>query len=123
MTMQTFTAGALAAAAALALAAGAAQAHPRLLSANPAANSKVAAPAAIKLGYSETLVGKFCRIGLTDAAGRKVALGPTTLGADRKALTAAVKAPLAPGAYKVSWSAVSTDTHRVSGSYGFTVSR
>jgi len=110
-------------AAAIALSATAAQAHPKLLSASPAANASDPTPAAIKLAYSETLVGKFCRIGLTDAAGHTVALGPTTLGADRKQLSAAVKQPLAPGAYKVSWTAVSTDTHRVSGSYGFTVSR
>lgn len=119
MTMTKITAGALAASAALALAGGA-QAHPKLMVANPAPNATVAPPAEIRLSYSESLIGKFSQIALADAAGHKVPLGPSTVAGGRQ-LVAPVKAKLAPGRYRVTWRAVSTDTHRVQGGYAFAV--
>ncbi|HSV03742.1 MAG TPA: copper homeostasis periplasmic binding protein CopC [Phenylobacterium sp.] len=116
--MKTLTAGAMAISAALALA-GAAEAHAHLVAASPAAGAKGPAPAQIKLTFSEGLVGKFSKLALADAAGRKAPLGPAAVSG--KQMSAPVAGKLAPGAYKVTWTAVSTDTHRVSGSYGFTV--
>ena len=107
----------------LALSAGAASAHPKLLAANPAAGARVAAPAQVRLSFSETLIAKYSQLSLADAAGHPVSLGASTLSPDRKQLMASVTSHLQPGVYKVSWKAVSTDTHRVKGGYAFSVAR
>jgi methionine-rich copper-binding protein CopC len=112
-----------AALAALALSVGAAEAHPKLLASNPAAAARVRAPTQLRLSFSETLIGRFSQLSLADSAGRSVPLGPSALSQDHKQLIAAVRRPLAPGTYRVSWRAVSTDTHRVQGGYAFTVTR
>jgi methionine-rich copper-binding protein CopC len=118
--MNTLALGAIAVSAALALA-GAAEAHAHLVTASPAAGAKGPAPSQIKLTFSEGLVGKFSKLALTDAAGHKAPLGPAAV--DGKQMSAAVSGKLAPGAYKVSWTAVSADTHRTSGGFSFTVTR
>ncbi len=109
--------------AALALCAGAAAAHPRLLAANPAAGAKVSAPAELRLGFSETLIGRFSQLSLADASGHRMALGRSALTADHKQLVAAVSTRLNPGTYRLSWRVVSTDTHHVQGGYTFQVTR
>ncbi len=109
------------AAGAMAASFGAAEAHPRLLSSNPAANAASRAPVEVRLSFSETLIPRFCRIALADASGQAVKLAAAQVSPDRKQLVARLQARLAPGRYKVSWQAVSTDTHRVSGAYAFTV--
>ncbi len=119
---RTLSAGLMAAAIA-GLGFGVAEAHPRLVSANPAPNARVAAPAEVRLAFSETLIGKFSRIALMDGRGRPVKVGATALAPDHKQMVAPVSAKLSPGNYKVSWKAVSTDTHRVQGVYAFTVVR
>ena len=119
---RTFSAG-LVAVAMVGLGFGVAQAHPRLLSANPAPNARVAAPAELRLGFSETLIGKFSRVALTDSRGHSVRVGATALAPDHKQLVAPLGRRLSPGSYKVVWKAVSTDTHRVQGGYAFTVVR
>ena len=58
----------LTAAAALVLLAGTANAHPKLVSATPAANATVARPAHIELHFSEKLVPAFSKADLTMAA-------------------------------------------------------
>jgi methionine-rich copper-binding protein CopC len=47
----------------------------------------------------------------------------TTDPTNKKLLVVPVKEELAPGNYKVEWHAVSDDTHRVKGSYSFSVAR
>jgi len=42
---------------------------------------------------------------------------------DSRKITVPITAKLAPGAYSITWHAVSTDTHRVSGRYSFKVAR
>ena len=121
--MKRTLSGTLMAATVVGLGFGVAHAHPRLLAANPAPNGRVAAPAELRLGFSETLIGKFSRIALTDDRGRPVRVGPTALAPDHKQLIAPLGARLSPGNYKVAWKAVSTDTHRVQGGYAFTVVR
>lgn len=121
--MNSTVAGGLLTVAILGLSAGMAQAHPRLLTAKPAVDAHLAAPTEIRLGFSETLIGRFSQVSLTDAGGHMVRTGPSALSADHKQLVAPIRARLSPGAYKVSWRAVSTDTHRVSGGYAFTVVR
>ena len=119
--MQRIASAAVMAAAITALGFGVADAHPRLLSANPGPNAQVAAPAEVRLGFSETLIGKFSRIALMDAHGHLIKTGATNLAPNHKLLVAPVGAKLSPGTYKVVWKVVSTDTHRVQGAYAFTV--
>jgi methionine-rich copper-binding protein CopC len=102
---------------------GVAQAHPRLVTANPAAGARVAAPGELRLKFSEPLIGRYSQLFLADAAGRTVPLGASSLSPDRKQLIAGLRTKLAPGAYRVGWKAVSIDTHRVQASYAFTVMR
>lgn len=98
-----------------------AQAHARLVSANPAPSSTVAAPKAIHLEFSEEIAKKFSSFKLTDTAGNAMAV-MTMEAQDGKALEAMPNTALSPGVYTVSWIAVSTDDgHKMTGSYSFTV--
>lgn len=106
---------------ALAASFGSAEAHPRLLSSNPAAGAKVHAPGEVRLSFSETLIPRFCHIALAGPSGQPVRVGPVSVSRDRKQLAVPVQQKLGSGRYKVSWQAVSTDTHRVQGAYAFTV--
>lgn len=120
---------ALVAASALMIAGTAAQAHPKLLSASPAANATVAKTAKIELHFSETLVGQFSGVDLvmTDMPGMtmnspmKMGGVAVAVGSDGKTLVATLQRPLPAGTYKLDWHAVSADTHRVNGSYNFQV--
>jgi methionine-rich copper-binding protein CopC len=110
-------------AAAVGLLAGAAQAHPKLLSATPPVSGQVSeSPSEIRMSFSEGIFPKFSGVALTDTAGHKIAVGPTaTAAGDDKQMVVPLKAKLAAGVYTVAWHAVSTDTHRVQGHYSFTV--
>jgi methionine-rich copper-binding protein CopC len=115
----------LTAAAALVMFAGAANAHPKLVSASPAANATVAKPARLQLRFSEKLIPAFSKADLTMAAmpgmpAMKIA-STAALAADGRTLVITPKAPLLAGRYSVAWHVVSTDTHKVAGSYAFAV--
>ena len=45
----------------------------------------------------------------------------STVAADGKTLVGTLRSPLPAGTYTVGWHAVTADTHRVEGSYSFTV--
>ena len=104
-------------------------AHPKLVAANPAANSLVAKPSKIELRFSEKLVGQFSSVdlamtgmpGMANHGPMKVSGVATSIGGDGKTLVVTLKKPLAAGTYKLDWHAVSADTHRVNGSYSFRV--
>jgi methionine-rich copper-binding protein CopC len=100
-----------------------AAAHPLPKAASPAPNAVLASsPPEIRITFSEGLAAAFSGIELTDASGRPVALGPSTVDPrDGKQLAAPVKAQLAPGTYVVTWRAVGDDTHHVAGHYSFQV--
>ncbi|MEJ7936085.1 copper homeostasis periplasmic binding protein CopC [Sphingobium sp. AN558] len=109
-------------------AATAVQAHPKLSSATPAANAVIAAPTRIQLVFSEALVAQFSGIDLTMTEMPGMKMGPmkmngvkTTVAADGKTLIATLAKPLPVGTYKVDYHVVSTDTHRIQGSYTFKV--
>ena len=108
------------AAAAVAFAAGPVAAHARLVSATPAPNATVAATRTLNLTFSERTVPAFSGFDVVDAAGDKVALR-TSVGADGKTLTGRLARPLAAGAYRVDWRIASSDGHRMTGSYSFSV--
>jgi len=115
----------LTAATALVASAGAANAHPKLLSANPAANATVAKPARVELQFSEKLMPAFSKADLIMAAMPGMAAmkmpSTATLAADGRTLVITPKGRLSAGRYTVDWHVVSTDTHKVAGSYAFAV--
>jgi len=92
-------------------------AHGALERANPKAGSVLkAAPAQVKLRFSEKLEVKFTTVEITDAAGQRVEAGPAQ--AEGNNVEVPLK-PLAPGTYTVSWRVVSVDTHTTSGRFSF----
>ncbi|MBF7015725.1 copper homeostasis periplasmic binding protein CopC [Novosphingobium sp. HR1a] len=114
--------------AASAVVATAAQAHPKLATASPAADAMVAAPTKIQLVFTEALVAQFSGIDLTMTEMPGMKMGPmkingvkATLAPDGKTLAATFAKPLSAGTYKVDYHVVSADTHRIQGSYTFKV--
>jgi methionine-rich copper-binding protein CopC len=105
------------------LAATTANAHPKLVKSDPAADTIAAAfPKELRLSFNEDLVPKFSGVEVKDQKGQKVEIGTTAIDpADKKQLVVPFPKPLAEGVYKVDWHAVGADTHRVQGSYSFTV--
>lgn len=96
-----------------------ATAHAFLERADPAAGETLhASPVKIELVFSETLEGAFSAISVSDAGGRDMSAGATT--ANGSVLDLPLK-KLKPGRYRVSWHAVSVDTHRTEGKYNFLV--
>jgi copper resistance protein C len=102
-----------------------ANAHPKLISASPAADvSSNVSPTEIKLNFSEGVIGRFSGIELKDETGKTITTGvAATDPKDRTQLVVPLSAPLMEGHYKVTWHAVSEDTHRVKGEYSFGVDR
>lgn len=102
---------------------GAASAHPELLSAEPAAGGPAATSLKqIKITFSEAVIPQFSGVEVKDQAGKTMATGKATVDpANRKQLVVPVTERLPPGDYKVEWHAVSDDTHRVKGSFSFSV--
>ncbi len=105
-----------------------AYAHPKLLSATPAPNSRTAPTARIQLVFSERLVQQFsdADVVMTSMPGMKMH-GPmkmpvrASLSEDGKTLVLTLAKPLPKGGYRVDWRVVSADTHRVNGNYSFQV--
>lgn len=104
-------------------------AHTKLVSSTPAENTSVASPDAITLVFNEALTSDFSGIDLAmlTMPGMKMTSPmaiegiTTTLSDDKKTLTATPAKPLSTGRYKVSWHAVSSDTHRMEGAFEFDV--
>lgn len=112
----------------VAVAGAPALAHPKVVSATPAANAVVATPKNIQLHFNEKLVPKFSGAelvmtgmpGMKDHAPMKVA-GKAAVAADGRTLIVTPGKPLATGQYSVNWHVVSADTHRVTGSHSFSI--
>jgi methionine-rich copper-binding protein CopC len=95
-------------------------AHAHLLKAMPADGAVTASPQMIMLTFSEKVVDKMSGFDVTKADGTKVDV--TVMTADGgKVMHAMPSKPLAPGAYKISWHAVTDDGHRTEGTVTFTV--
>ncbi len=103
-------------------------AHPKVVSASPAANATVAAPKSVEVRFSEKLVPKFSGAdlvmtgmpGMKDHPATNVP-GKAAVAADGLTLVVTPGKPLAAGSYRLDWHVVSVDTHRVAGSYSFAV--
>lgn len=103
------------------LAASSVFAHAHLKSQTPAADSTVTAPKELRLVFSEGVEASFTKVTISKD-GKDVAVkNLTTKGSDKKTLIVTPAAPLAAGAYKVEWHAVSVDTHKSEGAYSFKV--
>ncbi len=105
--------------AAIARLCGPALAHAFLEAAAPAAGANLGSPPnAVDLRFSESLEPAFSGIEVVNDAGQDVTSGPS--GAQGTEMTVKLR-HLAPGRYRVSWHAVSIDTHRTEGRYNFLV--
>jgi len=98
-------------------AAATAQAHTHLERSIPADKSRVQAPAAIEMHFSE--VAKLTA--LTLQKGKEAAQPIKPLPAKATAEVSVPVPTLAPGDYVVSWRVVGDDGHVMSGNFGFTV--
>lgn len=97
-------------------------AHAFLTRSVPAVGSTVAAPPArLVLSYTEDLEIPFCSVVVTDAAGAEVQTSkplPVPGHGDEMQVKLHITAP---GKYKVTWHALSVDTHKTQGSFSFSV--
>ena len=106
----------------------AAIAHPRLVSATPAANAAVAPTTTIKLDFSERLTPKLssATLVMTGMPGMKdhppMKMPATSqVAADGKSIVLTSARPLVRGTYRVDWVVIGADTHRITGTHAFTV--
>jgi methionine-rich copper-binding protein CopC len=98
----------------------AAEAHARLDHAVPAVGSTVASsPGQVTLYFTETLEPKFSGGEVRNASGARVDHGSSVSGNVLRLSVGALPA----GSYSVKWHALSVDTHRTQGSFGFQVGR
>lgn len=97
-------------------------AHTKLESSSPQANSVVSpAPSQVRLQFSDLLEQPFSKIKLVDEKGAVVTPSNTALdAANPKVLVATVPA-LQAGAWRVQWSTVTRDGHKVKGEFRFQV--
>ena len=118
--MSRFSPLPLISAAVVVVAATQALAHAGLASATPAPNSTVAPTRTVSLTFTGRIVPTFSAFDVVDAAGRKaeVRIAPAE---DGKTMTGTLSRPLAPGVHRVDWRIASSDGHRMTGSYTFTV--
>ncbi|MDR5792893.1 copper resistance protein CopC [Caballeronia sp. LZ008] len=96
-----------------------AHALPKLQQPGPGAT--VSAPHEVAIDFGEALEPTFSKLIVTNAQGRQVNTEKSTVDArDKKHMSVALP-DLAPGVYKVQWSAFAADGHRTQGHYNFTV--
>lgn len=103
------------------LAASSVWAHTHLKSQTPAADSTVSAPAQLRLEFSEGVEATFTKVTITKDGAPVPVKNLATEGSDKKTLIVTPAEPLTAGTYKVEWHAVSADTHKSEGAYGFKV--
>lgn len=105
---------------ALSLSVSGAFAHAFLKSSVPAVGSTGAAPAELKLTFTESVVPALSGVKVTNAGGAVAMSKPDEKGGTPTIVVRPAQ-PLKPGAYTVSWHVVSVDSHKTQGSYKFTV--
>ena len=100
----------------------AALAHAFLDHALPAVGGTVsAAPSELRLFFTEALEPAFSGVEISGASGQPIATGAASIDPRNRAVLVLKLPPLATGHYRVSWHAVSVDTHRTEGSFTFDI--
>jgi len=96
-----------------------AMAHAFLEHATPAAGDNLhASPADVEMHFSERLEPSFSGVSVTGEAGDDEAAGTVIVSGTEMDLPLK---KLPPGRYRVTWHAVSVDTHRTEGKYNFLI--
>ena len=98
-----------------------AQAHAKVESTTPAADSSVSSPKMIQVHFNEAVETKMSSIKLAAGDGAAVPTMSMNDAKDPSTLSIMPNAPLKAGVYKVTWSAVSDDAHKTQGTFSFTV--
>lgn len=96
-------------------------AHANIVSASPADKSRGPSPATVEMNFNEAVNLAFSRIKLLGPDGKQVATGETVLVPGGKGMIAPVETKLPEGVYTVDWSVLSSDGHKLTGKYSFTV--
>jgi methionine-rich copper-binding protein CopC len=103
----------------LAISTAAAHAHASLAHASPSVGSIMsAAPHEVILTFTERLEAAFSKLTVMDANGTEVSQGKAQVNDNTMRINLK---PLNAGIYKVNWRVVSTDTHKIEGSFTFSV--
>lgn len=116
-------------AAAVAFSASPAMAHPKLVTATPAANAAAAKTGTVRLVFSERLTPKLSTAALVMTGMPGMANHPdmkmpgvtASISPDGKALVLNSAKPLPAGTYRVDWVVVGADTHRITGKHVFSI--
>lgn len=99
-----------------------AYAHAKLEASSPGAGSVVAAsPSEVRLQFNEQVEPAFSKINLLDQSGKIVAPSKVELDKSNPKVMIAVVPKLAAGAYRVQWSTLTRDGHKVKGEFPFQV--
>lgn len=96
-------------------------AHAKLLSVVPVADSTGPSPELIKVHFNEAVEVKLSNLKLSKSDGSPVSIMSMNEAKDPSTLSIMPNAKLAPGVYTASWSVVTADGHKQSGSFKFTV--
>ena len=102
-------------------------AHPKLVSATPAAEATVSKPNKLVLTFSEELVAPLSGVELTMtgmpgmANHKPMAVKGFETKVSGKTMTVVLPRPLPAGTYDLKWHIIGADQHRIEGSYSFTV--
>lgn len=107
----------------------AALAHTQLVASTPAANASVAKPTTISLSFNEKVMPAFSGAdvvmtgmpGMANHQPMKLSGLKSTWSADGKTLTLVAGRAFPVGTYEVTWHAAGADTHRMQGSFTFSV--
>jgi methionine-rich copper-binding protein CopC len=101
--------------------AGPALAHATLVSATPAKDAMaMPPPKEIRLKFSEPVEPKFTKVTVMGPGKKAIKTGTVAVDPnDKTQLIVPLQSPLPDGNYNVDWQAVSTDGHKVRGSYRF----
>ncbi len=117
------------AAAAIVAFASPAFAHPKIVTATPAANATVAPTNTVRLTFNERLMPKLSSAtlvmtgmpGMATHAEMKMTGVTSAVGADGMSLVLTSARPVSAGTYRVDFVVVASDGHRVTGTHVFSV--
>ncbi|KIG10475.1 copper resistance protein CopC [Caballeronia concitans] len=87
----------------------------------PGPGATVSAPHEASIVFGEALEPTFSSMLVTDAHGTQVNTAKSVVDTNDKKHMSVALGTLAPGVYKVQWTAVAADGHRTQGHYNFTV--